>query len=158
MNGSRRVILAWGLVALQGVLLLGIAAGALATGVGPRLPFSLAGGLALVGLGVVVLLWAARNLGPALTPLPLPNGAGLAAHGAYRRMRHPIYTGVLLACLGVAVGAGTVLAYGGALALVALFEIKTRLEETWLIATYEGYAAYAASTGKYVPGLGRRRT
>lgn len=157
MENQRRVAISWGLVALQAILFLGVAAGALATGIGPRLPASLWGGIAVVAAGVVVLLWAARNLGGALTPLPVPNGAGLAAHGAYRWMRHPIYTGVILACLGVAIGAGTVLAYAAALAVALFFEAKTRLEERWLLGAYQGYAQYAARTGKFLPGIGRRR-
>src|SRR5665647_312776 len=109
MSVQRRVAISWGLVALQGLLFLCVGAGALATSVGPRLSSSLWAGIGAVALGAAVLLWAARNLGSGLTPLPLPNGAGLTAHGAYRWVRHPIYTGVMLACLGVAIGAGTVL-------------------------------------------------
>jgi protein-S-isoprenylcysteine O-methyltransferase Ste14 len=157
MSDQRRVAVSWALVGLQGCLFLCVAAGALATGVGPRLPSSLWAGIGVVALGVAVLLWAARNLGSALTPLPLPNGAGLTAHGAYRWMRHPIYTGVMVACLGAAIGAGTVLAYAATLAVAVFFQAKTRLEERWLVGAYDGYAEYAARTGKFVPGIGRRR-
>src|SRR5512143_1514205 len=157
MADRRRVAISWGLVALQAVLFWSVVAGAFATGVGPRLPASLWGGIAVAVLGSAVLVWAARDLGAALTPLPLPNGAGLAAHGAYRLMRHPIYTGVILACLGVAIGAGTVLSYASTALVLVFFEAKTRLEERWLVAAYDGYAQYAARTGKFLPGIGRRR-
>jgi protein-S-isoprenylcysteine O-methyltransferase Ste14 len=157
MAVQRRVAISWGLVGLQVILFWFVVAGAFATGVGPALPSSLWAGIALVALGATVLLWAARNLGSALTPLPLPNGAGLAAHGAYRWMRHPIYTGVILACVGAAIGAGTVLAYAATLAVAVFFEAKTRLEENWLVGAYEGYAQYASRTGKFLPGIGRRR-
>ena len=154
---QRRVAISWGLVGLQGILFLCVVGGALATGVGPALPSSMWGGIALVAVGATVLLWAARDLGSALTPLPLPNGAGLTAHGAYRWMRHPIYTGVILACVGAAIGAGTVLAYAATLAVAVFFEAKTRLEESWLVGAYEGYAEYASRTGKFLPGIARRR-
>jgi protein-S-isoprenylcysteine O-methyltransferase Ste14 len=157
MADQRRVAISWALVGLQALLFVCVVAGALATGVGPRLPAPLWAGVAMVALGAAVLLWAARNLGSALTPLPLPNGAGLAAHGAYRWMRHPIYTGVILACLGAAIGAGTVLSYGATVAVAVFFEAKTRLEERWLLGAYDGYAEYAARTGKFLPGIGRRR-
>jgi protein-S-isoprenylcysteine O-methyltransferase Ste14 len=156
MADQRRVAISWGLVGIQAFLFLCVLAGALATGVGPRLPSSLLAGNLIVVVGLVVLVWAARNLGSALTPLPLPNGAGLTAHGAYRWIRHPIYTGVMLACLGAAIGAGTVLAYAATLAVAVFFEAKSRLEERWLVGAYDGYAAYAARTGKFVPGIGRR--
>lgn len=154
-EGSR--LLGWVLVGIQFALFCAVAAGALATGVGPSLPRSTIAGLTLTALGAIVLLAAARHLGAALTPNPVPNRAGLVAHGLYRWVRHPIYTGVLLACLGVAVAAGTVLAYAAVVALLVLFEVKTRLEERWLTRTYPGYAEYAAVTGKFVPGLGKRR-
>jgi protein-S-isoprenylcysteine O-methyltransferase Ste14 len=157
MADRRRVAISWGLVGIQALLFLGVLAGALATGIGPRLPASLLAGNLVVVLGVVVLVWAARNLGSALTPLPLPNGAGLAAHGAYRWMRHPIYTGVIIACFGAAIGAGTVLAYAAAVVVALFFDAKTRLEERWLVGAYEGYGEYAARTGKFLPGIGRRR-
>ncbi len=157
MADQRRVAISWGLVAIQGFLFLCVVAGAFATGVGPRLPASPRAGATVVALGSVVLLWAARNLGRALTPLPLPNGAGLTAHGAYRWIRHPIYTGVILACLGASIGAGTVLAYAATLVVAVFFDAKTRLEERWLVGAYDGYAAYAARTGKFLPGIGRRR-
>ncbi len=157
MAEQRRVAISWGLVGIQVVLFWLVVAGAFAKDVGPALPSSLWAGIVVVAFGAAVLLWAARDLGSALTPLALPNGAGLAAHGAYRWMRHPIYTGVILACLGAAIGSGTVLAYAATLAVAVFFDAKTRLEERWLVGAYDGYAAYAASTGKFVPGLGRRR-
>lgn len=157
MADQRRVAISWGLVGIQAFLFLCVLAGALATGVGPRLPSSLLAGNLVVVIGLVVLVWAARNLGSALTPLLLPNGAGLTAHGAYRWMRHPIYTGVMLACLGAAIGSGTVLAYAATIVVAVFFEAKTRLEERWLVGAYDGYAAYAARTGKFVPGIGARK-
>lgn len=158
MARSSRVSLSWALVGVQAVLFLAVLAGALATSVGPRLPSSVWAALALIAAGAFLLVSAAATLGPALTPLPLPNGRGLAAHGVYRWVRHPIYAGVILACLGVAVGAGTVLAYAAVGALVAFFEYKTRVEENWLDGAYDGYTAYAARTGKYLPGVARRRS
>lgn len=149
--------LGWTLVGLQFALFVCVAAGALATHVGPRLPRSLPVGIALVIAGAIGLLAAAHHLGRALTPIPVPNETGLVAHGAYRWVRHPIYTFVLVVCLGVAVSAGTVLAVVGVAALIVLFEVKTRMEERMLVATYPGYAEYAARTGKFLPGIGRRR-
>lgn len=154
-TGSRR--LGWALVALQFALFGAVAIGAVVTGVGPGLPKNTPAGLVLVGVGAAILLASARHLGAALTANPVPNQTGLVAHGLYRWARHPIYTGVMTACLGVAVSAGTILAYAAVAALVVLLEVKTHLEERWLAQTYPGYAEYAAVTGKYVPGVGRRR-
>lgn len=158
MDARRRdTALGWSLVAIQGFLFLAVIAGSLASGLGPPLPHSLPAGLFLVAAGSVGLVASARHLGQALTPIPLPNGTGLVAHGAYRWVRHPIYTFVVTVCLGVAVAAGTVFAYVAVFALAGFFEVKSRVEEGFLIASYEGYAEYAARTGKFVPGVGKRR-
>ena len=47
--------------------------------------------------------------------------------------------------------------WGLVVTLAVFFEAKTRLEERFLIDAYDGYASYAARTGKFVPGVGRRR-
>ena len=94
--------LGWLLVAGQFAL---IAAILLAPG-GPALGASrlglVAGGLAvLAGLGLAG--WGALSLGPALTPHPAPRpGAPLVRHGAYRLTSHPIYMGLGIAGVGIA--------------------------------------------------------
>jgi len=42
-------------------------------------------------------------------------------------------------------------------ALLALLAVKARWEERMLAATHTDYAAYAAATGRFVPGIGRIR-
>jgi protein-S-isoprenylcysteine O-methyltransferase Ste14 len=149
--------LGWTLVTVQGILFLCVAAGALATGIGPRLPHSTVAGWVLVGVGAVGLVVAGRHLGDALAVNPVPNHTGMVAQGAYRWVRHPIYTCVLVICLGVAIAAGTVLAYVAVAALALFLGTKTAVEERMLVATYPGYAEYAARTGKFIPGIAALR-
>lgn len=141
----------------QAVLFVAMPVAALLPAMGPALWASLPLSIVLIVVGAAGLLAASRHLGRALTPLPQPNGQGLAAHGLYRWVRHPIYTSVLVICLGAAVGAGKVQVYAVVLVLVGFFAFKARLEERYLLRTYEGYAAYAAVTGRFVPSLGRLR-
>lgn len=122
-----------------------------------RVPTSLAGALVLVITGAAVVVWTSRELGRALTPMPTPNGAGLVARGPYRWVRHPMYAALVVICLGVAVGSGAVISYVAVVALAAFFAAKARREEAGLLVAYEGYAAYAAQTGRLVPGIGRLR-
>lgn len=145
------------LVALQGFIFVAVVAGALVKGVGPRLASSNMSGYTVAALGVVGLVASGRHLGRALTSYPMPNGSGLVAHGLYRWVRHPIYTSILITYVGVAIAAGTMLTYIAITAQIVVFEVKTRLEERWLAEMYEGYEEYAARTGKYVPGLGKRK-
>jgi protein-S-isoprenylcysteine O-methyltransferase Ste14 len=52
--------------------------------------------------------------------------------GPYGVVRHPIYTGILLAVLGTAAAKGTVLGIVGALTIILGLWLKARLKERWL--------------------------
>jgi protein-S-isoprenylcysteine O-methyltransferase Ste14 len=152
-NGSQA--LGWLLVGIQAVLLIAVALWPSSWGPGVSAAREVGG--VLFFLGGVGIIGAALYLGRALTPIPQPNGAGLRARGVYRWVRHPMYSSVLVLCVGVAAARGSVVVWAFVAALAVLFEGKTRLEERFLIAAYDGYASYASGTGKFVPGLGRRR-
>ena len=139
---------------VQGILLVLVIA---AASVGPgwrgplRLVSTAVGGLLLVAGGVL----AARgvvDLGPARTPLPYPrDGATLVKSGAYGLVRHPIYGGLAVAALGWALVWASL--PGLVLAPILLFwlDLKSRREEAWLEARFEGYAAYRAKTRRLIP-------
>lgn len=152
-----QILLSRVMLTIQGVLFMAVIVGAFAQGVGPHLPSSVPVGTSIVALGLVGLFVSGRYLGRSLSPSPIPNHAGLVAHGPYRWVRHPIYTSVVGTFLGVALSAGTVIPYVAIAILIALFEVKVYYEEKWLAPTYDGYGEYAARTGKFVPGLGKRR-
>jgi protein-S-isoprenylcysteine O-methyltransferase Ste14 len=148
---------AWSLVAGQFALLaalaliprgtlwpVGVIAGVLAG-------ILILGGLVLAVLGV-------RGLGPALTASPVPkSGTSLVTSGLYGVIRHPIYTGLLAAGLGlVALGASPWHLVVWA-ALVVLLSVKARWEERMLTAEHPDYPAYAARTGRFLPRLRRIR-
>jgi protein-S-isoprenylcysteine O-methyltransferase Ste14 len=71
--------------------------------------------------------------------------------GPYGIVRHPIYTGIILAALASAVLKGTLYAIAGALLVTIGFWIKARLEEHFLRQQL-GAAAYDAYRGR-VPML-----
>ena len=106
-------------------------------------------------LGAVLLgAWAARWLGKGLTPLPLPNGrVDLITSGPYGRVRHPMYTAVILGMAGVVVISGTWWSAAAWAALVALLTLKSRWEETQLAAFFSNYHEYRERTGRFVPKL-----
>ncbi len=147
--------LGWLLVAIQVVLFLAVALWPSSWGPAVRAAREVGG--ALFFLGGLGIIGAAVHLGRALTPIPQPNGAGLRARGVYRWVRHPMYTSVLLLCVGVAAARGAAAVWVLVATLAIFFEAKTRLEEKFLIEAYDGYASYASRTGKFVPGVGRRR-
>jgi len=111
-------------------------------------------GVAITVLGASLIVWGFISLGEALTPFPQPlEEAALHRQGAYRLMRHPIYSGVLLAGFGWALWW---LSAGGALCVLLLavfFDRKAVYEEIWLRQKYSEYADYARAVKKFIPGL-----
>lgn len=113
-------------------------------------------GLVLVLAGVVWMVVAARRLGPALTPTPVPSEQGvLTTSGLYGLVRHPIYTGVLAVVIGIVVRSGSLTTLALGLATVGFFVVKARWEEARLAERYPDYPAYAARTPRFVPRLRR---
>ena len=105
----------------------------------------LVGGFVVFGLGIV-------TLGSSLSPLPKPlASAELVERGIYRWIRHPIYTGLVLAALGGSIYAVAPLALLFTLALAVVLDLKARREEIWLREHYAGYAAYSERTKKFIP-------
>lgn len=110
--------------------------------------------VALSVAGFALCWWARVHLGALWSgTVTRKEGHRIVDTGPYAFVRHPIYTGILAACIGQAVIAGTLGAIAGA-ALVTLGHIvKARLEEGFLkdelgAAPYE---AYARTTPMLIP-------
>ncbi len=145
-----------GYVALQGVLLLAIAAAAT---LGPawagaaRLATS-AVGLGLLAAGGALLVRGIVDLRENLTPFPRPRDDNrLVEAGAYRLVRHPLYGGGVLGALGIGLVAASPASIGLAIVLATLFDLKSRREEAWLVERHPGYAAYRERTRRLIPWL-----
>ena len=109
-------------------------------------------GVPLIAVGAWVGLAALRLHGRKLTPLPEPNPAlGLLRTGVYARVRHPMYTGLLLSAFGLAIVAQKPLAIAAAGALTVFFNLKAREEERRLRRCYPDYADYQRATGRFLP-------
>jgi protein-S-isoprenylcysteine O-methyltransferase Ste14 len=109
-------------------------------------------GIPLLAVGAWVGLAALRMHGRRLTPLPEPNPAlGLLRTGVYARVRHPMYTGLLLSAFGLAIVAQKPLAIAAAGALTVFFNLKAREEERRLRRCYPDYADYQRVTGRFLP-------
>jgi len=102
--------------------------------------------------GTLLAAAGAFNLGRNLTPFICPKGAAvLLERGAYRFVRHPIYSGILQLAVGWAlwVNGWLTLLYTAILFLV--FDRKLRREEQILYRTFPGYAAYAGRVRRLIP-------
>ncbi|MDC0712504.1 isoprenylcysteine carboxylmethyltransferase family protein [Stigmatella sp. ncwal1] len=113
------------------------------------------GGLLCFTGGVALRLIAIRTLGRAYSHrVRLPDASLLVTDGVYRLLRHPAYTGMLLAHVGYLLVFPGV---PGIAAFVAVFVpavlLRIRYEERLLLGSFPGYAAYAASRKRLVPWL-----
>jgi protein-S-isoprenylcysteine O-methyltransferase Ste14 len=120
------------------------------------LPFSAATewiGLVVTIAGLLIAVWARRNLGGNWSGMvTLKEGHELIRSGPYRRIRHPIYTGILLAFLGTAIGLGRVAGLIGFAILWASFWVKARREESFLAQEFgAAFDAHRSRTGMFLP-------
>jgi protein-S-isoprenylcysteine O-methyltransferase Ste14 len=78
----------------------------------------------------------------------------LVQAGPYRYVRHPIYTGFLLAMLGTAITIGTLSSYLAVIVGLVAFRLRIGIEETLLLAQFpQAYPAYRQRTAALIPGL-----
>ena len=111
-------------------------------------------GLALLGGGVLVIFAGLVTLGRALTPFPHPrNGARLVTRGVFRRVRHPVYAGVLVCAIGWALVWLSIAGVAYSALLAVFFDRKARREERWLRSRFPEYAAYARRVRRFIPGI-----
>lgn len=109
-------------------------------------------GAVLFALGAVVGVWGVRSLGRSRTPNPTPKAdAELVQTGIYHRLRHPLYSSVMLASLGWALLWQSAAAMVATLILCVFFDAKARLEERLLLAKFPEYDAYRRRTWRFVP-------
>jgi len=112
---------------------------------------SMGGGVLLLA-GILLGATGAVNLGKNLTPLPAPKEkAALVVSGAYRLVRHPIYSGITFMAFGWGLWLHSWLTIGYALLLFVFFDIKSRREELWLVEKFPEYAAYRKRVRKLIP-------
>jgi protein-S-isoprenylcysteine O-methyltransferase Ste14 len=154
----------WGGVLFIAALVAGIAAPILqlARVVGPYPLFDVswarAAGILLYLVGVAGTLWAQFAMGDSWR-IGVDTGArtNLVAAGPFRWVRNPIFTAMSVATVGLALLVPNVVAVLAVIILAVGLEIHVRLvEEPYLTRTHgERYRRYAASAGRFLPGVGR---
>jgi protein-S-isoprenylcysteine O-methyltransferase Ste14 len=110
-------------------------------------------GIPLLGLGLALAGWGVRSLGASLTPSvqPLPD-ASLVESGPYRRVRHPIYLGIILTMAGYAeLLANWRLAFLTGWILTLFFDAKATREERYLTERFPEYSSYRRGVPKLWP-------
>lgn len=110
--------------------------------------------------GILLLaaaIWLGKgliDLGNSLTPLPYPREDGrLIQTGMYATVRHPLYSGIILAAVAYAVGQLSLTHLAAALVLFIFFNFKANQEEIWLSQKYPDYSNYQQQVKKLLPWL-----
>lgn len=155
----------WLAGALFGVAVIGGVAAPLAQLLGLVAPWTseidgatAAAGLALFALGLAGTLWSQLAMGKSWrVGVDHDTKTDLVACGPFRWIRNPIYTWMTVASVGLVLLAPNALALTSLLTLLVALELQVRVvEEPYLMRTHgTAYRRYAATTGRFVPGLGR---
>ena len=115
-------------------------------------------GLVLYVVGMVVTLWAQLAMGTSWRIGVDPRERTvLVTRGPFSLVRNPIFSAMLVAAVGIALLVPNVLALAASVVLLVGLELHVRVvEEPYLLRSHgAAYAAYAGTTGRFVPGVGR---
>jgi protein-S-isoprenylcysteine O-methyltransferase Ste14 len=111
-------------------------------------------GLVLVAAGLLFAGWARWHLGRNWSgTVTVKEAHTLIRSGPYRLVRHPIYSGIVLALVGTALAIGSL---GGFIAVAFIlvgFILKLQVEEARMRETFPEYADYCRHTARLIPGV-----
>lgn len=121
----------------------------------PSTPWLEVTGVVLTYTGVALAIWARWNLGQNWSGrVSLKVDHELIRSGPYARLRHPIYSGLLLAMIGTAI---VISEWRGLLATVivgVVHSLKAKREEALMLETFgDKYRSYRQETGFLLPKL-----
>jgi protein-S-isoprenylcysteine O-methyltransferase Ste14 len=119
----------------------------------PRTDLAQASGIFVCVLGLFVTIWARRTLaGNWSSDVTFKQGHELVKTGPYQFVRHPIYTGLLVMCLGTAIEIGRVRGWLALPLMATAFWIKLKQEERLLLRHFPTeYPAYQRQVKALVP-------
>jgi protein-S-isoprenylcysteine O-methyltransferase Ste14 len=117
-------------------------------------PLALAGlGLAICGIGLSI--WARLILGENWSGFPsIKQNHRLIVTGPYRLVRHPIYSGLLIALLGSALQYGLIRSFLALFTCAIGLYLKVSAEEEFMVQRFgEAYLRYRRNVNALVPFL-----
>jgi protein-S-isoprenylcysteine O-methyltransferase len=121
----------------------------------PASTISLWSGYGLLLAGMLFAGWARIFLGGNWSSnVTLKQDHTLVRSGPYRIVRHPIYTGLLVALLGTAIVLGEVRCFLGVILAAIAWKIKSKSEEALMVELFgDQYARYRQEVKGLVPYL-----
>jgi protein-S-isoprenylcysteine O-methyltransferase Ste14 len=117
-------------------------------------------GVAIAVVGFAITFWARAILGSNWSgTVTIKVGHELVRTGPYRWVRHPIYTGLIVAACGTLLARDEWRGVASIVLLWLSFTIKRLKEEEFMRQTFGAqYAEYSQTTGAIFPALMRRGT
>jgi protein-S-isoprenylcysteine O-methyltransferase Ste14 len=112
-------------------------------------------GIILIWIGIAIALWARWHLGQYWSGrITIKEGHKLIRTGPYARLRHPIYTGLVLAATGTAMEIDRWRGVAAVCIILLGFCIKARREEALLTKEFgEEFGEHRRATGFLLPKL-----
>jgi protein-S-isoprenylcysteine O-methyltransferase Ste14 len=112
-------------------------------------------GAAVTVSGLLFAVWAREHLGRNWShSVSIKQGHELITTGPYALVRHPIYTGILVGFVGLAIAISQVRGFVVVVLILLGFWEKLSLEEQWMRSQFgEAYARYIHRTAALVPYL-----
>lgn len=154
VSPQKRVLIARTLVAIQFLMLALIGISALWNLHAPSHTY-LGMEIGAVLIGLVIIASAGISLQPSLRISPIPKeNSPLIETGIYRRVRHPMYLGVILIGFGMAGFANSTVAWIFELILFLDLNFKARYEDALLLEIHPESLHYQLHVSRILPCLG----
>ena len=103
---------------------------------------------------VALMIWARITFGfRSFHALANTTQGGLVTNGPYHFLRHPVYASVIYFCWATLISFPLAETLAAVLVVTGGLFARMVLEEKFLYAAYDGYAAYAAKTKRIIPYL-----
>lgn len=111
--------------------------------------------LLITAAGIALAFWARFAIGSNWSgTVTLKENHQLIRTGPYRLVRHPIYSGILLAVCGTAIGYGRLPCFIGVLVIFLGLWLKSKTEEQLMIQQFGAqYLEYQRQVSALIPGL-----
>ena len=153
--GSRGIQMALNLLGFVFLFSPLIRVGILRLHVFPPSPTVSALGLLLTLAGCALAIWARVTLGRNWSAsVTVKEEHTLMTRGPYAFVRHPIYSGLLLAVLGAAIVFGDAASFLAFLFIFTGFRLKSRTEESFMQQEFgQQYTAYKQRVKALIPGV-----
>ncbi len=109
--------------------------------------------IVITAMGMAFAVWARLHLGRNWSSaVSIKEQHQLIRSGPYRLVRHPIYSGILLAMAGTFLANGKVRGALGVALLWFAWLVKSRMEEQFMVRTFGAeYEEYRRTTGALIP-------